>query len=112
MIQPFGDVVLVEIEKSQWATADTEGERDDPRVGTGKVVAIPRIEDMLCLSSFTWVAEESLFNETQLSEVHATMQRLLGKRIYWEKRADIGMTSEDSSYALIKLTKIVGYEDM
>lgn len=106
----FGDNLLVEIKKSEWATADEQGEMDDPRAGSGLVVAIPDAQDILYFGSFNWAFDQSAFNDRMRDDMLQVMERLFGKTVYFEKRADHGMTIEadGKTYAVIKLSKIIG----
>ena len=109
-VQPTNDTILIEMPRSEFATADETGEREDPRAGFGTVVAIPDQADIMYFGSFHWAFDESLFNEALAKKVHARMKQILGKKVYFEKHAEKGMVIEDGdhTYALIKLTKIVG----
>lgn len=111
MITPFNDHLLVELEKSQWTTADDKGETEDPNAGSGIVVAIPT--EHVYLSSYTWVSDASMFDEDSLKELWEKMSKLIGKKVYFEKRAEIGNTIEDGdkTYATIKLSKITAVEE-
>lgn len=109
MGKAYNDHVLIEIEKSQWATANQEGEEDSPNAGSGIVVGIPDRDDIMFFSNYSWILEASPFNEEMLNKVHAKMKQLTGKRVYFEKRADLGNTIEegDRTFATIKLSKII-----
>lgn len=111
MIKPFNDHLLIELPKNEWATADEQGEQDDPRAGTGIVVGIP--DQNYYLSSYTWIADITANNVDARKFYHNVMAKLKGKRVYFEKRAEIGNTIEDGDkkYATIKLSKIVGVEE-
>ncbi|MBA3758884.1 hypothetical protein H0X10_04650 [Candidatus Saccharibacteria bacterium] len=113
MIKAFNDHLLIELATSEWTTADESAEQDDPRAGTGIVVAVPDRKDVMYLSSYTWIADNSLASETFRDKVHAKMTEFKGKRVYFEKRAEIGNVIEDGDkkYATIKLSKIVGVAD-
>lgn len=112
MLKVYNDHLLVELQKSEWATADVAGEQEDPKAGSGIVVKAPKLEDILYLSSYTWIAEETVVNEGLLTDIHAKMQKLVGKKVYFEKRADLGNTVEHDgkTYATIKLSKITAVE--
>ena len=112
MIQVFGDQLLVELPKQDWATADEAGEQDDPRAGTGTVIAIPDEQDILYLGSFNWAFDESFLSKDIAKDIRAVMERLKGKRIYWERHADKGLTIEDGDkkYAIIKLSKVIAVD--
>lgn len=111
MIKPFNDHLLIELPKNEWATADEQGEQDDPRAGSGIVVEVPN--QLLYLSSYTWIADKTVGNPQYMEELYKWMKSLKGKRVYFEKRAEIGNTIEDGDkkYATIKLSKIVGVEE-
>jgi len=112
MIKPYHDHVLVKLgEKSQFVTADEEaGANKGIRFGT--VVAVPELEDMSYLATYTWVAEDSIFNETHLKAMRDKMIALVEKKVWWEERADIGNEIEFDGvqYATIKFTKIIAIE--
>lgn len=112
MPKVFGDHVLVELKKSEWSTADTQGEQEDPSAGSGVVVAIPAKEDILFFSNYSWILEQSMLNKPMAEELHTKMSELNGKKVFWEKRADIGNTIEEDgkTYATIKLSKIIAVE--
>jgi co-chaperonin GroES (HSP10) len=107
------DHVLVEIQKSEWATADVVGEHEDPKAGSGIVVAVPDKEDILFFSNYSWILEQSMLNESMAEKLHAKMSALIGKKVYFEKRADLGNTIEDGSktYATIKFSKLIYVEE-
>lgn len=113
-ITPFNDHVLIELEKSEWATASEDvNDPDNPNAalaGTGIVIAIPERKTMQWFSSYNWIAEHSVISNSFMDDLHKTMQTLKGKRVYFEKRADIGNVVEDGDkkYATIKLSKITG----
>lgn len=109
-VTPFNDHLLIELPKAEWATADEQGEQDDPRSGSGVVVAVPEVA--FWLSSYTWIAERSVANPEVMATFGSLMNELMGKRVYFEKRADIGNTIEvgDKKYATIKLSKITAVE--
>lgn len=111
----YNDHVLVEIKKSEWATADEAAfdGKEDPRAGYGVVIAIPELGDILFFSNYSWILEASPFNEDMCKQMHAKMTDLLGKKVYFEKRADIGNTVEEDgkTLATIKLSKIIAVED-
>lgn len=109
----FGDNLLVELKKSEWATADEQGEMDDPRAGSGVVVGIPEAQDILYFGSFNWAFDDSVFNDAMRSEMLTVMNRLQGKTVYFEKRADHGMTidHDGKTYAVIKLSKVIGVQE-
>lgn len=106
------DHVLVEIQKSEWATADTVGEHEDPKAGSGVVVAVPDKADILFFSNYSWILEQSMLNEAMAEKLHAKMTALIGKKVYFEKRADLGNTMEDANktYATIKFSKLIYVE--
>lgn len=108
---PFNDLMLVKLESSPWLTNRIESDHEDPLAGSGVVVAIPDFDDILYFGSFNWAFDESMLNEKVAHQVHAKMTALLGKTIYFEKLADRGLTLQDgdTSYALIKLTKVIAY---
>lgn len=111
MVKPFNDHLLVELPKNEWATADEQGDQQDPRASYGVVVDTPDV--MIWLSSYTWVSDQSLANEKLLLALAALMKRLKGRRVYFEARAEIGNTIEDGDkrYATIKLSKITAVEE-
>jgi hypothetical protein len=115
MLKVYNDHLLVELNKSEWATsddADTTG-KEDPNASKGVVAAIPDLSDMHYLSSYSWISEDSVLQEDLLERVRTAMERLLGKTVYFEKRADLGNTIEyeGKTYATIKLTKIIAVEE-
>jgi hypothetical protein len=109
------DHVLVEIKKAEWATADEDdfSGKEDPRAGSGVVIGIPPLEDIMFFSSYNWILDQSVFNEEIAKKVHIRMTALMGKKVYWEKRADIGNTIEldGKTLATIKLSKIIFVEE-
>jgi hypothetical protein len=111
------DHVLVEIKKSEWATADEPDPsgmgKEDPNAGSGIVVGIPPLEDIMFFSSYNWILEQSVFNAEIAKKVHERMSALMGKKVYFEKRADVGNTIEldGTTFATIKLSKIVFVEE-
>lgn len=111
----FNDHLLVEIKKSEWATADEAAfdGKEDPRAGYGTVIAIPDLEDIMYFSNYSWILESSPFNEAMAKKMHAKMSELLDKKVYWEKRADLGnvIEEDDKTIATIKLSKIIGVEE-
>lgn len=111
-LKVFNDHLLVEITKSEWATADEAAfdGKEDPRAGSGIVVGIPELGDILFFSSYSWILEQSPFNQGMAKDMHKVMTGLMGKRVYFEKRADIGNTIEEDgkTFATIKLSKITG----
>lgn len=111
MIKPFNDHLLIELQKSEWATADEQGEQDDPRAGSGIVVDVP--ENVYYFSSYTWIGDQNIDFSENWEPLQKVMKSLKGKRVYFEKRADIGNTIEDGDkkYATIKLSKITGVEE-
>lgn len=108
MIKPFNDHLLVELEVNQWSVANEQGEEQDPKAGYGVVVDIPDIFGWL--SSYTWVADNTVGNEEYLQNMRKIMKDLVGKKVYFEQRAEIGNVIEDGDkkYAVIKLSKITG----
>jgi hypothetical protein len=113
VIQPFNDCLLVELPTSQWATADEQGEQDDPRAGYGKVVKVPEPHDIMYLSSYTWIADRTIGDKNSLIALHKTMHSLMGSTVYFEKRAEIGNVIEDGDkkFATIKLSKVIGIKE-
>lgn len=107
------DHVLVEIQKSEWATADTIGEHEDPKAGSGIVVAIPDKEDILFFSNYSWILEQSMLNASMGETLYTKMKELLGKKVYFEKRSDLGNTIEDGdkTYATVKFSKLIYVEN-
>ena len=114
MVIPFNDHILVELPRSDWATADDD--QNDPNnpnaanAGTGTVVAIPERKQLLWFSSYNWIADGSLTFNSFMDDLYATMLELKGKKVWFEKRAEIGNVVEDGDkkYATIKLSKITG----
>lgn len=113
MIKPYNDHLLVEIKKSEWATADDMNEQNDPNAGSAVVVGIPDRKNIYYLSSYSWMAESTLKDKDILEGMHKAMEQLLGKKVYFEKRSDIGTTieHEGKTYATIKLSKIIAVEE-
>lgn len=112
MIKPFNDHLLVELETSQWVAANTNNDGEqDPSAGTGIVIDIP--DTFGWLSSYTWIAEASVFDNQAIRHMRDMMKDLKGKRVYFEQRAEIGNVIEQDGkkYAVIKLSKITGVED-
>lgn len=117
MIRPYNDHLLIELPTSQFTTAaDDANDPNNPNAancGWGTVIGIPERKDVMYLSSYTWIAENSVFNIKDTSRIYEAMEKLMGKKVYFERRAEIGNTIEDGDkrYATIKLSKIVGVED-
>lgn len=112
MLKPYNDHVLVELATSDFVTAeDEQGQNKGIQFGT--VIAVPDLEDMMYLATYTWVAENSLLNSEELNKVRERMLKLMGKKIYWEERTDIGNTIEYDmkKYATIKISKVIGVEE-
>lgn len=107
------DHVLVEIQKSEWATADNVAEHEDPKAGSGIVVAVPSKGDILFFSNYSWILEQSMLNSDMAATLHEKMSALIGKKVYWEKRADIGNMIEidGKTFATIKFSKLIYVED-
>lgn len=108
------DHVLVEIKKSEFVTSGaTDDMQEDPKAGSGIVVAVPGVEDIMYFSSYSWILENSMLNEGMAKRLHEKMSALIGKKVYWEKRADIGNTIEDGdrTFATIKFTKLIYVEE-
>lgn len=112
----FNDHVMVEIKKPEWVTADEEdfsGNKEDPRAGIGIVVAAPALEDIMFFSNYSWILEQSVFNTAVISKMHDKMSELVGKKVYFEKRSELGNTIDQGgkTYATIKLSKIIFVEE-
>lgn len=110
----FGDNVLVEIKKAAFTTSEDDTNPANPLSGSGVVIGIPDEQDILYFGSFNWAFENSMLDDVTRKNLIAVMKRLVGKTIYWEGRADVGMTLvDDSEHKLIaiKLSKIVGVEN-
>lgn len=110
-LRVYNDHLLVELERQDFVTADETGE--EKKAQKGKVVASPKHEDILYLSSYTWVAEESVLDSETLEILHDKMAALVGKTVYFEERSNIGttITIDGVDYATIKLAKITAVED-
>lgn len=110
MLKVFNDHLLVELPQQQYVTANTDSDgQDDPNAGYGVVVSVPELIDVHYLSSYTWIADKTVANAAATAEVHKAMKKLIGKKVYFEKRTDIGNTieHEGKKYATIKLSKII-----
>lgn len=115
MLQVYNDHVLVEIKKTEWATSDEADHtgKEDPKASSGVVVATPKIEDILFFSNYSWILEQSPFNTEMAEKMHKKMTELMGKKVYFEKRSDVGNTVEHDgkTFATIKLSKIIAVEE-
>ena len=111
MIKAYNDHLLVELAKSKWTTVKDESEQDDPNAGYGTVVAVP--DTLMWLSNYSWMAENTLLNPDQLEVLMEQMTALVGKKVYFEKRSEIGNVIEDGdkTYATIKFSKITAVEE-
>ncbi|HEU5187936.1 MAG TPA: hypothetical protein VFT87_05555 [Candidatus Saccharimonadales bacterium] len=112
----FNDHLLVEIKKPEWTTSDDvafDG-KESPDATRGEVVGIPALGDILFFSNYSWILEQSPFNEEMAKKMHTKMSELLGKTVYFERRADVGNTiqKDGKTLATIKLSKIVSYDDV
>lgn len=110
MLKPFNDHLLLELPQQQYVTANTDSDgQDDPNAAYGTVITVPELIDVHYLSSYTWIADKSIGNAAFNAEVHKAMKNLVGKKVYFEKRTDIGNTieHEGKKYATIKLSKII-----
>ncbi len=109
----FNDHLLVEITKSQWATSDEVEEQQDPKASYGVVVGIPKLEDIMYFSNYSWILEQSIFDNDTHERMHKRMETLMGKKIYWEKRAEVGNVLEEGekTLAIIKLSKVIAVEE-
>jgi len=109
----FNDHLLVEIKKSEWVTSEDAEEHSSPKASFGVVVAIPKREDIMYFSNYSWILENSVFNDPVLILMLNRMESLLGKTIYWEQRAEIGNVIEEDgrTFATIKLSKVIGVQE-
>lgn len=109
----FNDHVLVEIKKSEWVTSEDAEEHSSPKASFGLVVAIPERENIMYFSNYSWILENSVFNEDVIDQMRSKMQNLLGKTVYWEQRAEIGNVIEEDgrTFATIKLSKVIGVQE-
>lgn len=110
----FGDNLLVEIKKAAFTTSEDDQNPSNPNAGSGVVVAIPKPEDILYFGSFNWAFDNSMLDRVTADNLIKIMKRLVGKTVYWEARADVGMVisdDQDKKVIAIKLSKIIGVEE-
>lgn len=112
MLRPLNDVALVEIESNQYKIGGQQlaGGESKKGICTGIVKELPAVMAYLGFHSFAF---ESSLNEDKMREVRDFYADLVGKRVYWTALAERGMIlkKDDKSYAMIKLTDLIGVSD-
>ncbi len=110
---PHNDTMLVELPTNAFSVTKTEIEHDDPTADYGVVVKLPNIEDIVYFGvGYNAAFDESMYDEKTAHRVHATMTKMLGHTVWFEKRAHMGVTIErdGKQYVFLKLSKVIGYE--
>ena len=78
---------------------------------TGVVVEVP---DVLIYFSFhSFAFEDSFMSEEKLKRIQEYYNKLMGKRVYWEKLQDRGriFEEEDGQYVYLQMTDVLAVAD-
>lgn len=110
---PLNDVALIEIEKNQFNIGGLELVSGEGKisVGHGILIKIPDFVPYLGFHAFAF--DTSLGNMDLYENVLEEYKKLVGKRVYWSALSERGMvfSKDDKTYALIKLTDLVGFSE-
>jgi len=106
MIAPINDNLLVEIESDSGQFVSTEETHTH-----GIVLAVS--DTLVHYGSFGWAFESSFLEDEKLERIKELFSALVGKRVYWEERSDLGVTIErdGKKYGLIKFSKLIAWEE-
>lgn len=112
-LKPLNDVALIEIEKNPYQLGGMKlvSSQESEGVQSGIVLQLPEL--LLYLGFHAFAFESSLADTERLKEIAKAYLPLVGKRVYWVARSDMGVVleKEDKSYALIKLTDFIAVSE-
>lgn len=103
-MRPWNDTALVQLDEDKYGVFTASNPTE--KIETGTVISVS--ERIVFLSSFSWVLEN--VEPEALEHIRQHYADLVGKRVRWEERADVGTSFEHEGkrFAFIKLTKILG----
>lgn len=113
-IIPVNDHLLVEIGSAAQKIGGLETmvqSQQQEGWDTGIVVAVS--EFMTYFGFQTYAFDSSMMNAELLGQVKSMYKAMVGKKVYWPKMAERGMTikHEGKEYALIKMTALMAVEE-
>lgn len=113
MLKPLNDVALVEIELNQYKLNGLSLAGGDSKQGTETGILLELPKEIPYLGFHAFAFENSLADVQRLTVVADYYKKLIGKRVYWTALSDRGtvLSSEDKTYALIKLTDLIGWSE-
>lgn len=106
-MKPLGDQIKVEL-----GTADEYGfGNDKKKFENGIAIELP--DKLMYFGYHSFAYEASLGNTELLEEIYDYYKDLIGKRVYWTELADRGLvyTLAGKTFAMIKLTDLIGYSE-
>jgi hypothetical protein len=109
MLHALNDHCIVEIEKNKYGKFVS----NEPPKGFECGVLVSISDKMPFFGGNSFVFENSILNNEQLTAIQEFYAPLVGKRVYWPAYADRGVMVEygDKEYCLMKLSLLTAYDD-
>lgn len=107
-IHPLNDRLKVKVDTVEFEALKDQKTNSE----TGIVVETP--EELLYLSFHSFAFEESLADGKRLEVIMGLYEKLMGKRIYWEKLQDSGrhiIEENGDEYVFLQMTDVLAYAD-
>lgn len=112
-IIPINDMLLVEIGGTKKIGGLEHMVQSQQNEGYDSGIVISVSEFMTYFGFQTYAFDSSMMNSEVLETVRNKYAELVGKKVYWPKMSERGMTFKEDGheYALLKMSSLIGVEE-